>query len=79
MNIYSYYIRCLNIHRTHVTANNSANNVVFFFISDLKIVYNNNYQSLITMPLIREEKIFCVTSYLETKIIPNCLKIDATQ
>ena len=29
----------LNIHGTHVTANNSTNNnVVFFFISDLKIV-----------------------------------------
>ena len=34
----------LNIHGTHVTANNSTNNnVVFFFLSDLKIVYNNNY------------------------------------
>ena len=31
---------CLNIHRTHVTANNStSNNVVFFFVTDLKIVY----------------------------------------
>ena len=30
---------CLNIHRTHTTANNSTNNnVVFFFVSDLKIV-----------------------------------------
>ena len=26
----------------------------------------------------REEKIFCVTTYLETKIIQNYLKIDAT-
>ena len=34
-----------------MTANNSTNdNIVFFFVSDLKIVYNNNYQSLITMP-----------------------------
>ena len=27
------------------------------------------------MPWTREEKIFCVTTYLETKIIQNCLKI----
>ena len=34
----------LNIHRIHVTANKSTNNnVVFFFVSDLKIVYYNNY------------------------------------
>ena len=38
------FIGCLNIHGTHVTANNSINdNVVFFFVSDLKIVYYNNY------------------------------------
>ena len=37
-------IGCLNIHGTHVTANNSTNNILlFFFISDLKIVYYNNY------------------------------------
>ena len=37
------YIRCLNLHGTHVTANNFTNdNVVFFFVSDLKIVYYNN-------------------------------------
>ena len=37
-------IACLNIHVTHVTANYSTNNnVVFFFVSDLKKVYNNNY------------------------------------
>ena len=36
-------IGCLNIHGTHVTANNSTtNNVVIFFASDLKIVYYNN-------------------------------------
>ena len=35
---------CLKIHGTHVTANNSTNNnVVFFFVLDLKIVYYNNY------------------------------------
>ena len=36
---------CLNIHETHVTANNSTNNnyVVFFFVSDLNIVHYNNY------------------------------------
>ena len=53
---------------THVTANNSTNNnVVFFFVSDLKIAYYNNYQSLITMPWTREEKYFAVTTDLETK------------
>ena len=37
-------IGCLNIDGTHVTANNSTNNnAVFFFVSDLKIVYYNNY------------------------------------
>ena len=36
---------CLNIHGTHVTANNSTtnNNIVFFFILDLKIESNNDY------------------------------------
>ena len=34
-----HYIGCLNIHGIHVAANNSINNnVVFFFVSDLKIV-----------------------------------------
>ena len=38
------YTRCLNIHRTCVTANNTTyNNLVFFIVSDLKIVYYNNY------------------------------------
>ena len=38
------YIMCLNILRTHVTANNSINNnVVFFLVSVLRIVYSNNY------------------------------------
>ena len=35
---------CLNIHGTNVTTNNSTNNnVEFFFVSDFKIVYYNNY------------------------------------
>ena len=39
-----------NIYGTHVTATNSNNNkVVFFFLSNLKIVYYNNYLSVITM------------------------------
>ena len=43
-------IGCLNIHGTHVTANNSTiNNVVSSFISDLKVVYYYNYQNSITM------------------------------
>ena len=38
------YMGCLNIDRTHVTANNSTNtNVGFFFVSDLKIEYYKNY------------------------------------
>ena len=42
--ITAYYIGYLNIHGTHVTAHNSTNNnIVFFFVSDLKIVYYNNY------------------------------------
>ena len=45
--IYIYIYRerdYLNIQRTYVTAYNSTNNnVVFFFVSDLKIVYNNNW------------------------------------
>ena len=37
-------IGCLNIHGTHVTANNfTIDDVVFFFISELKIVHYNNY------------------------------------
>ena len=36
---------------THVTPNNSTNNnVVFYLVYDLKIVYYNNYLSTITMP-----------------------------
>ena len=43
--IYIYiYIGCLNIYGTHVTANNTTtDNVVSFFVSDLKIVHYNNY------------------------------------
>ena len=52
-------IGCLNIHGNHVTANEStSNNAVFFFVSDLKIIYYNNNQFSITMPWTREEKYF---------------------
>ena len=38
------YIAYLKIYGTHVTANNSTNNNVgFFFVSDLKIVFYKNY------------------------------------
>ena len=38
------FIECLDIHGTHVTVNNFTNsNNVFFFVSDLKIIYYNNY------------------------------------
>ena len=41
------YIGCLGIHRTRVTAYKSTtNNVVFFFVSDLKIEYYS--------PMVRE-------------------------
>ena len=33
----------LNIYETYVIANNSTKNNVLFFVSDLKIVYYNNY------------------------------------
>ena len=48
-------VGCLNIHGVHVTANNFTN-IVFFSVSDLKIVYYNNYLSSITMPWTRAEK-----------------------
>ena len=32
-----------NIHWTHVTAKSTNNNAVSFFVSDLKILYYNNY------------------------------------
>ena len=39
-----FNIGCLNIHGTHVTVNNSTNDYgMFFFVSDLKIIYYNNY------------------------------------
>ena len=50
-----------------IANNSTTNNVVFFFVSDLKIVYDKNYKSSITMPWTREEKIFCIAVYLETK------------
>ena len=36
------YIACLNIHGTYVTAKNPTTNKAFFFVLDLKIVYDNN-------------------------------------
>ena len=37
-------IGCLNVHGVHVTVNNFIdNNVVIFFVSDLKVVYYKNY------------------------------------
>ena len=37
------YTGCLNVHRTAVTTNNSANNNVVLFLFDLKIVYNHHH------------------------------------
>ena len=41
----TYIYICLNIHGTHVTANNSTNNnVVFFFLFEFEnSIYYNNY------------------------------------
>ena len=59
-------------------ASNSTNyNVVFFFISDLKIAYFNKYLSLKTMSWTRKENSFHYYLFLD-KIIQNCLKINAT-
>ena len=63
-------IRFLNVHRTYAIANNfTNNNIVFFLISNLKIVCYNNYKASIIMP--------CLRHYLfGDKIIQSCLKID---
>ena len=38
------HIGCLSLYGIHLTANNfTNNNVVFFFVSDLKMAYYNNY------------------------------------
>ena len=36
-----HFIGCLSIHGTRVTSNNFTNNNVFFFVSDLKILFYN--------------------------------------
>ena len=72
--IYTGYV---NAHETHVTYNSTKNNALFF-VSDLKIVNNNNYYFSITMPWTREEKIFLHHYLFGDKIVQNCLKIDAT-
>ena len=54
----------LNVDGTRVTANNSTNinNVVSFFVSDLKRVYYNIilYQSSVTVPWTKGEKYFAL-------------------
>ena len=69
-------IGCLNIHGTHVTTPNSTtNNVVFFFVSDLKIV---NYKQLLILDhngLDKRGKMFCVKTYLETKSLKTVSKL----
>ena len=42
-NLDIYRVLHFNIQGIHVIANNSTNNNVFFFVSDLKIEYYNNY------------------------------------
>ena len=64
---------CLNIHGTHVTANDSTNNnIVFVFVSDLKIllqllILNHN-------ALDKRRKIYSITTYLETKLFKTVSK-----
>ena len=49
-------IGCLNIRGTYVTSSNSTdNNVLFFSVLNLKIIYYSKYQSSITIPWTREE------------------------
>ena len=69
---------CLNIHGTHVTLNNSTNDNVFFFVSDLKIVFYNNYELSITMPSTKKEKGIFHHYLFGDKIIQNFLQIDVT-
>ena len=78
MEVMARYIGCLNTYETRGTANNSTTNYdIYFFVSDFKIVYNNYYYSLITMPGTREEKYLCHNLFGD-EIIQNCPKIDAT-
>ena len=66
------YIYGFNIHGTHLTAKNSTNNnVVFFFVSDLKIVSYNNNLSLIAMPTDKMKK-----KKNETKFLPSRGPVD---
>ena len=75
VSIYIYIWR-LNIHGTHVTANNSTNNnVMFCFISDWKIVCYNNFDH---NALDKREKNILHHKLFGDKINQNCLKIDAT-
>ena len=51
------YTGCFNIYRTHVTANNSTNNNVFVFVSDLNSITTINSRS---QCLTRKEKYFAL-------------------
>ena len=58
--------------------------IMFFFVSDLKIVYYNNYEPLITMPWTREETFLVSTVFangpgergsISGRVIPKILKM----
>ena len=69
----------LSIHVTYMTPDNSTkNNVVFFFVSGLKIEWYNNYQYRIAMYWTREKKYNFNHKLFGNKIIQNTLKIDET-
>ena len=68
-----HFIEYFNIYGTHLTTNNSTSNKVFFFVSDLKIVYYNKNQSINT-------RLQCLGQERKN-ILPHgviCLEIDAT-
>ena len=70
---------CLNIHGTHGTANNSTtNNIEFFFVSDLKIVYYNKLSILDHNALDKKSKNILCHQLFGDKIIQKSLKINAT-
>ena len=71
-------IGCLNISGTLVNANNpTTNNVVFFFVSDSKIVYSSNYY-IWSQCLGQERKNILRHDLFGDKIIRSSLKKYAT-
>ena len=72
-----FYIGCVNIYGTHLTTNNFPDNLVLFFVSDLKY-YTISTINLWSQCLGQEKKNILCHLFFGDKIIQNCLKIDAT-